>query len=112
MKLDEAEHSLEMQYPYLKLIFGERASKGEVKFLSIMVGEVKRSMIGKYAEILAEIIKKPRTLVVVSSDFCHHGSNTFGFAPTTPGLKQFEVVEKLDKKGMDLIEEGNELAFK
>ncbi len=112
LKVDEAEHSLEMQYPYLRLLFGERAEKGEVRFVSIMVGDVPKAKLQEYAEILASLISKERVMVAVSSDFCHHGSNTFGYAPTAAGLKQYEVVEQLDRRGMDLIEEGNEAAFK
>lgn len=93
-------------------MFGDAAEKGDVQFVSIMVGDVPKSSLRKYAEILSTIVEKPDTLVAVSSDFCHHGSNTFGFAPKIPGLKQFEVVEKLDRKGMDLIEEGSEEGFR
>ena len=47
-------------------------------------------------------------LFIVSSDFCHHGSNTFGYAPTEEGLASHEVVTKLDRRGMDIIETGTE----
>ena len=82
-----------MQYPFLKMMFGDAAEKGDVLFVSIMVGDVPKSKLKKYAEILSTIVEKEDTLVAVSSDFCHHGSDSFGFAPTIPGLKQFEVVE-------------------
>ena len=42
-----------MQYPFLRKVFGDRAKNGDVKFVSIMVGDAPTAQMQKYAELLS-----------------------------------------------------------
>ena len=67
---DEDEHSLEMQFPFLKYMFGIN----NFTLIPIMVGftnEVSEQYFGK---ILSEYYKQDENLYIISSDFCHWGT--------------------------------------
>ncbi|KAH0787233.1 protein MEMO1 [Histomonas meleagridis] len=68
-KIDEAEHSHEMQYPLIKYVFGDRP----IKVVPILVGSLNESREEKVNSILQPIIKSDRTLFIISSDFIHWG---------------------------------------
>lgn len=105
--VDEAEHSGEMQYPYLAKILSDLGRLHDITVLPVMCGALSVSQEASYGNALAEIIARPSVLTVVSTDFCHWGSR-FSFQPTTSGSKQalkiHEFIEQLDRRGMDLIE--------
>ncbi len=95
---EEEEHSLEMQFPYLKLIF----STG-VKIVPIIVGNLKGNLEVDYANILRPHFKSDENFFVISSDFCHWGDGfNFTFYNKTDG-KIHESIAKLDHEGMDAI---------
>lgn len=96
---DEEEHSLEMQYPFLKNAFGDE----DVKFLPIMVGEINNNL-DEIANSLLDYYKDKKTLFVISSDFCHWGKRfRYTYYDKNDG-KIFESIENLDKMGMKAIE--------
>lgn len=69
----------------------------------------KEQEIGK---TLAEYFKDEQTLFIISSDFCHWGSN-FDYMPVSEDKKEpiSEFIERMDKAGMDLIEEQDAKKF-
>lgn len=71
-KTDEAEHSLEMHLPFLYKIF---ASNPDFKLVPIMVGNLNVKSEKEFGKKLASLIHDEHTLFVISSDFCHWGSN-------------------------------------
>jgi AmmeMemoRadiSam system protein B len=99
LSVDEAEHSLEMQLPFLKYIFGEK----DFLLLPIMIGDTNSELDKKLSKLLLKYYLDPETLFVISSDFCHWGKR-FDY---TYYNKQFntihESIEDLDRKGMDSI---------
>lgn len=105
--VDEVEHSLEMQLPYLKLMFDEQ----DFVLLPIMVGSITPEQEKYFGQIFAEYYKDEKTLFVISSDFCHWGSR-FSFTYHTKDNKYpYESIEKLDKMAMDIIEKKDAGAF-
>ena len=132
-RTDEAEHSGEMQYPFIaKVMYDVEISKtcshvGEslsaatnvVKVLPIMIGSISNAKEEKFGKVLAPFVSRPDIFTVVSSDFCHWGKR-FGYFPKPPAsntnickrftsssgpLKQkiYQYIEYLDKMGMDHI---------
>jgi len=99
--VDEDEHSLEMQYPFLKFILGNSDS---IQILPIMVGEIDNTLQESIAETLLDLYKDKNTLFVISSDFCHWGKRFRYTLYDKSCGKIFESIEKLDKMGMESIE--------
>ncbi|KAL7060335.1 hypothetical protein AAHC03_09571 [Spirometra sp. Aus1] len=106
---DEDEHSLEMQLPYVAKVMENRNNAFTI--VPIMVGSLSFEKERLYGEILAPYLKDPRTLFVISSDFCHWGSR---FRYTYYDEKHGEIwksIKNLDKMGMDSIETMSPQAF-
>jgi MEMO1 family protein len=88
--VDEAEHSGEMQLPYLhrllqKLYPGSPESEYP-PLVPIMVGSTNPATEAAFGKLLAPYIADPENAFVISSDFCHWGSR-FGYAyylPSSP----------------------------
>lgn len=78
-KAEENEHSLEMHLPYIYKVFSDAGNK-DVLLLPMMVGQVKNKDMPKYAEKLKTLFLDPKTLFIISSDFCHWGDN-FEYKP-------------------------------
>ena len=96
-----------MHLPYIAKVFGDAGQP--IQLLPMMVGQVRGGDLPKYAEMLKELFLDPRTLFVISSDFCHWGED-FDYQPV---LQEFEKqgataihksITALDKHGMTLIE--------
>ena len=93
--VDEAEHSGEMQYPFLALV------APHLPVLPVMCGAMRKEE--PYGQRLASIVQRDDVLTVVSSDFCHWGAR-FQYQPTGVGRRPIhEFIEELDRRGMDLI---------
>ena len=104
---DVQEHSIEMEMPFLKYIFDDK----NLKIVPMVVGDgnlEKNRKLGKY---LYDLYEDQRTLFVISSDFCHWGSN-FDF---TYYNKKFPTVnqstEDLDRQALKIIGEKNSKKF-
>ncbi|XP_078443545.1 ammeMemoRadiSam system protein B [Wolffia australiana] len=108
MRVDEAEHSMEMHLPYLAKVF-----RGyPVKIVPILVGALNPENEAMYGRLLAKYIDDPQNFFSVSSDFCHWGSRfnyTYYDAKHGPIHKS---IEALDRMGMDIIETGDPISFK
>ncbi|OHT13043.1 Protein MEMO1 [Tritrichomonas foetus] len=104
----EIEHSLEIEFPILKYIFREKP----FTLVPIMVGSISYKMCEKVAEALSEYASDPRTLFVISSDFCHWGAR-FGYQYLPEGDgKIYQKITQLDKEAADMIATGDSLKFK
>lgn len=131
VKEEEAEHSLEMHFPWIAKIFERRLDK--VTVLPLVVGDLRmdveneseedsdseprnnctpggihferhNQMVMAYAETLMPLLLNPKVLFVISTDFCHWG-NRFDYIPYNPKCGPIhESIRQLDKQGMDEIE--------
>ena len=90
---DRAEHSLEVQLPFLQ------RALGSFKLVPIVLGHLADDDYAAMAATLRKVIDQD-TLVVASSDFTHYGRN-FDFTPFESKVR--ESIEKLDKGAIDLI---------
>uniref|UniRef100_A0A7S1EV07 Uncharacterized protein n=1 Tax=Timspurckia oligopyrenoides TaxID=708627 RepID=A0A7S1EV07_9RHOD len=111
-RTDEAEHSIEMQMPYLAHIFGKTENTlDRVSFVCVMVGALSNSSEKRIGNIVAEWLNDSRNLLVISSDFCHWG-NRFQFTTKCiNGEEIYENIERLDRQGMQLIEAKDASGF-
>ena len=107
IEVDEQEHSMEMQYPYLKKIL-----PNTTLIVSIMIGRVSDKDLEAYSSILAEYMFDSGSLCIVSSDFCHWGPQ-FDYMPFDGNRNRFvyEYIEEMDRQGIRLIEELNSVPF-
>jgi MEMO1 family protein len=79
--VDEAEHSGEMQYPYLVKVLQTVSSSMTIQVLPIMVGNLNSFHEARYGQLLAPILlSRPDILCIVSTDFCHWGRR-FSYQP-------------------------------
>lgn len=108
--VDEAEHSGEMQYPYIAKVIQDSNSAADVRVLPIMIGAVSASQEQVFGELLAPYLSRSNVFTVVSSDFCHWGTR-FGYSPHsltaadgTPCNDIADYIEWLDHQGMNHIE--------
>ena len=116
--VDEAEHSLENQLPWLAQVMEGHP----FTLIPIMVGSLSDESEAAYGKILAPycegpsvfgcwvplltqcLIADPGTLFVLSSDFCHWGSR-FGFVYHDKRAGPIhKCIEWLDRTGMAQIE--------
>lgn len=107
--VDEDEHSIEMQLPYLAHVFQGHLDR--VTFVPIMVGSLNATKEESYAALLNKYINDEATIFVVSSDFCHWGKR-FKYTYLDPNYEQiFESIEAVDRDGMALIEKKDLAGF-
>jgi len=107
-KVDSDEHSIEMQLPFLAHVLkkGGAGNLERVKVVPILVGALKKDRERFYGELLAPYLLKPRTLFIISSDFCHWGER-FSYRPPAPWpqtLELYKAIRDLDRQGMGHIE--------
>lgn len=109
-KTDEDEHSIEMQLPYVAKVM--ESKRGNYKIVPVMVGSINSEKEKMYGQLFAKYFVDPRTLFVISSDFCHWGERfQFTYYDESHG-EIWRSIEDLDKRGMDLIEKLNPADFK
>ena len=101
--VDVKEHSIEMEMPFLKYIF----NKKDFSLVPIMVGHNDLLTNTEIGKALYDLYEDPKTLFVISSDFCHWGQN-FGF---TYYNNQFgnisDSTRDLDMQALQIISEMN-----
>ena len=104
---DVKEHSIEMEMPFLKHIFNDK----KLKIVPMVVGDGdlnKNIKLGKY---LYDLFEDKKTLFVISSDFCHWGSD-FDFTYYNKKFKTVnESTEDLDRQALEIIGELNSKKF-
>ncbi|CAN4076903.1 unnamed protein product [Withania somnifera] len=108
LRVDEAEHSMEMHLPYLATVF----QGYPVKIVPILVGALSAESEALYGRLLAKYVDDSKNFFSVSSDFCHWGSrfNYMHYDKSHGAI--YKSIEALDKMGMDIIETGDPDAFK
>mmetsp|Transcript_24642 Transcript_24642/g.24874 ORF Transcript_24642/g.24874 Transcript_24642/m.24874 type:complete len:240 (-) Transcript_24642:82-801(-) len=111
-EVDEDEHSIEMQLPYLAKVIHtgtaiETETENKITVVPIMVGSLCDTAAVRCGEALVRYFDQPDVLFVISSDFCHWGKR-FRYQPFEPydsGCQQIhQYISHLDKQGMTLIE--------
>ncbi len=100
-KIQLAEHSLQMQLPFLQ------AALKDFKVIPVIVGDLDNDSLGKAAEALRPLLDSS-TLLVVSSDFTHYGSN-YGFVPFEGDVKP--KLYDVDMGAFKRIKEIDAVAF-
>ncbi|KAF0712589.1 Aste57867_4776 [Aphanomyces stellatus] len=105
--VDTNEHSLELHLPYIAKVMGSKP----YTLVPILVGELSAQAGQQYGQLLAEHMKNPRNLFIVSSDFCHWGAR-FRYQPyeSTKGAIH-EFIQQLDHQGIEHIEHQDIRAF-
>lgn len=94
---EEAEHSLELQYPYLKLVLNEGTT-----IIPIMIG-TKKNLEEITSQLLKPFFNDNDSLFLISTDFCHWGKR---FNYTVHDKKNqfiFQSISDIDLKGVDAI---------
>uniref|UniRef100_A0A915PVR6 Protein MEMO1 n=1 Tax=Setaria digitata TaxID=48799 RepID=A0A915PVR6_9BILA len=111
LRSEEAEHSIEMQLPYIAKIM-EKQSTNSYSIVPVLVGSLSPSKQATYGKIFSKYLSDPKIVFVVSSDFCHWGSR-FHFMPhdSSTGLPIYEQIAAMDKQGMDAISSLNPATF-
>lgn len=118
LEVDENEHSIEMQLPFLRHVMPEDR---QIAIVPVLVGNLDTDSEIKYGRILAKYLDDESNMFVISSDFCHWGnrfSYTYYQAPeqalskrVTSSIIQkdcpiWKSIELMDRQGMELIEMG------
>ncbi|KAG5447013.1 Protein memo1 [Clonorchis sinensis] len=104
---DEAEHSIEMQLPYIAKVM----QGNPFTIVPLVVGTLTPEIEAAYGEILAPYLADPETVFVISSDFCHWGRRfRFQYYDQADG-EIWQSIEKLDLQGMNAIESLNPEEF-
>ena len=84
---DEAEHSAEMQLPYLhrllQLLYPSQPESSYPPLIPIMIGSTNPATEAALGKLLAPYIADETNAFVISSDFCHWGSR-FGYTYYLP----------------------------
>lgn len=124
MPVDEAEHSVEMQLPFLaELLLHSPLRRGRppVTLVPMLVGSTRSREEARYGQILAPYLEAEGSLFVISSDFCHWGAQ-FGYTVTgEPDLAETyrdgpwpenAAIEGLDREGMHHIAQQDARAFR
>lgn len=103
--VDQKEHSLEMQFPFIKFCFPD------AQIIPILVSNLGHDE-QNYVHILADELLDKDTALVISSDFCHWGNN-YSYAPSLGDSGTMsERIKALDMDGMKCISTGNAQLFK
>ncbi|CAI2353493.1 unnamed protein product [Caenorhabditis sp. 36 PRJEB53466] len=105
---EEAEHSIEMQLPFLVKVMGNR----RYTIVPVLVGSLPGSRQQTYGNVFAHYMEDPKNLFVISSDFCHWGDR-FSFSPYDrhSNVPIYEQITSMDRQGMNAIETLNPTIF-
>lgn len=109
MKVDEDEHSIEMQLPYIAKVMQDYKDKFTI--VPVMVGSLSTEKESLYGHIFSQYLADPKNLFIISSDFCHWGQRfRYTFYEKSWG-EIHQSITTLDHKGMDIIETLKPTAF-
>lgn len=92
----EKEHSFEIQCPFI-----HKYINNKTPIIPLLIGNIDKANIQKAADVLKTIIT-PNTLVIVSSDFTHYGSQ-FNYMPFGSTQESLLSIRALDFKVMEPI---------
>ncbi|KAI8869235.1 UPF0103-domain-containing protein [Ramicandelaber brevisporus] len=137
MRVDEDEHSIEMQLPYLYAVLAEADLADSVQIVPIMVGAIDFEQEAEFGQLLAPHLANPENAFVISSDFCHWGKrfdyckyypslqadtkicdlnssssgSSGGASKLNPAVAIYKSIEHLDHRGMAEVETGQHARF-
>lgn len=106
---DEEEHSLELQFPFIKLISSNR----DIQIVNIMVGEMNSQYLKTMTKVLKPYFLDDESLFVFSTDFCHWGKR-FGYQNDYRLNTQEQLwqgIERVDQRGVEFILQKNLKGF-
>ena len=104
---DVQEHSIEMEMPFLKYIF----NKKNFSIIPMVIGDGNLKKNIELGKCLYNLYEDPKTLFVISSDFCHWGKD-FDYIYYNKKFKNiWESTEDLDKQALDIISEMDSQKF-
>ena len=104
---DVQEHSIEMELPFLKYIFQER----KFTILPMVIGHGDFDQNKELAKCLYDLYEDPKTLFVISSDFCHWGRD-FRYTYYNNKFKTvWESTQDLDNQALNIISEMDSKKF-
>lgn len=122
LSVDEKEHSIEMQLPYLAHVM---PTEHRPKLVPILVGSLDADSEEVYGAILRPYVLDASNVFVISSDFCHWGarfSYTRYHAPSSPAVRRvnrsqitipiYESIKALDEEGMESIKNVSHKDFR
>ncbi|KAL2346692.1 hypothetical protein Fmac_000692 [Flemingia macrophylla] len=94
IRVDEAEHSMEMHLPYIAKVF----ERQQIKIVPILVGNLSVENQAMYGQILSKYVDDPHNFFCVSSDFCHWGHRfKYTFYDSECDEPIYKFIEALDK---------------
>jgi AmmeMemoRadiSam system protein B len=100
LAVDENEHSLELQLPYIAKIMANRS----FTVVPVMVGALSNDSEKMFGEIFAPYLAAEENLFVISSDFCHWGDRfDYQPCPSASSTPIWKHIHALDHEGMSLI---------
>ena len=104
---DVQEHSIEIEVPFLKYIF----DKKKFSIIPMVIGDGNLRKNVELGKCLYNLYEDPKTLFVISSDFCHWGRD-FDYVYYNKKFKNiWESTEDLDRQALDIIGEMNSQKF-
>ncbi|KAK4472445.1 hypothetical protein MN116_003698 [Schistosoma mekongi] len=99
---DEAEHSVEMQLPYIAHIM--KGKKDQYSIVPIVVGYLSIERQELFGKLLSDYLLDGKNLFVISSDFCHWGKRfRYQYYDKSDGTI-WQSIEKLDHLGLSAIQ--------
>jgi AmmeMemoRadiSam system protein B len=78
--------------------------KDQFTIVPILVGTLSQDRQLRYGRLLLKYLKDPQNLFIISSDFCHWGSQFRYTYYDTSYTYVYESIEHVDRKGMNAIE--------
>ncbi|CCW59988.1 unnamed protein product [Phytomonas sp. EM1] len=110
-QVDEEEHSIEMQLPFISYILhfpqgqAQAAAVSRVSIVPIIIGWTDRGLEERMSDALQEYLNDPSNVFILSSDFCHWGSRfryTYHYQRDTyPNIG--EAIIALDHRAISLL---------
>lgn len=94
---EDQEHSLEMQLPFIVSLFGT-----SITLVPILVGTLSPESEQYYGHLLASYLDNPENLFIISSDFCHWGSQ-YHYTPKIAEIPIWQTIELLDMHAIEAI---------
>lgn len=123
LDVDEDEHSIEMQLPFLRMVMPQGS---QVPLVPILVGNLSFDKEVEYGKLMSKYLRDEANLFVISSDFCHWGdrfSYRYYKAPGCPAMARastssivsgcpiWKSIEDMDHRAMEIIETGSHKDF-
>lgn len=123
LEVDEDEHSIEMQLPFLRMIMPQEKL---VPIVPVLVGNLCLEKEIEYGQFFSKYLADEGNLFVISSDFCHWGDRfryKYYQAPQQQATARpssssiatdwpiWRSIEHMDHHGMAIIEKGSHKDF-